>query len=103
MKAINEEYPGLTVICDVALDAYTLSGHDGIIDSNGNINNDQSLEVLSKMAVNFAQVGCSVLAPSDMMDGRIKLIRENLETNGFHDTLILSYSSKFCSNFYFSV
>ncbi len=100
LKAINKEYPDLTVICDIALDAYTLSGHDGIIDSNGNINNDQSLEVLSKMAVNFAQAGCNVLAPSDMMDGRIKLIRENLETNGFHDTLILSYSSKFCSNFY---
>tara|TARA_E500000331_G_C17202684_1_gene689937 strand:+ start:234 stop:1238 length:1005 start_codon:yes stop_codon:yes gene_type:complete len=100
IKSINSEFPDLITICDIALDAYTLSGHDGIIDSDGKIKNDQTLEVLSKMALNFAEAGCSIVAPSDMMDGRIKFIRENLETKGFHDTLILSYSSKFCSNFY---
>ena len=100
IKSINREFPDISTICDIALDAYTLSGHDGIIDSDGKIKNDPTLEVLSKMALNVAEAGCSIIAPSDMMDGRIKLIRENLETKGFHDTLILSYSSKFCSNFY---
>tara|TARA_B100000963_G_scaffold351199_1_gene362461 strand:- start:47 stop:1048 length:1002 start_codon:yes stop_codon:yes gene_type:complete len=100
LKAIRKEFPDLTVICDIALDAYTITGHDGIVDSDGKIDNDKSLEILSKMAINFAQAGSSVLAPSDMMDGRIKFIREQLEKNGFNETLILSYSSKFCSNFY---
>ena len=100
LKAINKEFPELTTICDVALDAYTLSGHDGIIDADGRIKNDHTLEILSKMATNFAEAGCSIVAPSDMMDGRVKHIRENLEAKMFNDTLILSYSSKFCSNFY---
>ena len=100
IKSISKRFPEMIIICDVALDAYTLSGHDGIIDSNGQIDNDFTIDLLSKMAVNFAESGCRVIAPSDMMDGRVKIIRENLEKNGFFDTNILSYSAKFCSNFY---
>ena len=100
LKIIKKEYPELVVICDVALDAYTKSGHDGLLDSNGKINNDKTIEVLKKMSINFAKSGCDVIAPSDMMDGRIKLIREELEMKKFFETCILSYSSKFCSNFY---
>ncbi len=100
LEAIKIEFPELIVICDLALDAYTESGHDGIIDSNGNIDNDNTIKLLSKMAINFASRGCKVLAPSDMMDGRVKIIRETLENQRFFETNILSYSSKFCSNFY---
>ena len=100
VKSISERFPEIITICDVALDSYTLSGHDGIIDSNGHIDNDYTIDLLSKMAVNFAESGCKVVAPSDMMDGRVKIIRENLEKNGFFETNILSYSSKFCSNLY---
>ena len=100
IKSISKRFPEMIIICDVALDAYTLSGHDGIIDANGQIDNDFTIDLLSKMAVNFAGSGCRVIAPSDMMDGRVKIIRENLEKNGFFDTNILSYSAKFCSNFY---
>ncbi len=100
LRKINREFPTLVTICDVSLDSYTVSGHDGITNSKGDIENDQTINVLEKMSLNFAYNGCKVLAPSDMMDGRIKKIRESLEKNGFFDTCILSYSSKFCSNFY---
>ncbi len=82
------------------MDAYTTSGHDGILDKNGHVDNDKTIEILSKMALNFAKSGCDIVAPSDMMDGRIRLIRSNLEKNKYHDTCILSYSTKFCSNLY---
>ena len=84
----------------MALDAYTTKGHDGIVDESGQVNNDQTIEILSKMAILFAANGCEIVAPSDMMDGRIKIIRENLEKEKFKDIVILSYSSKFSSNFY---
>ncbi len=100
LKTINKEFPDILVICDVALDPYTLSGHDGILDSHGEIDNDSTIQILIKMSLNLASSGCEIIAPSDMMDGRIKLIRENLESNKFTNTNILSYSSKFCSNFY---
>ena len=99
-RKLKKEFPELIIICDVALDAYTLSGHDGLVDSLGKIDNDKTIEMLSKMALNFAKSGADIVAPSDMMDGRIKLIRSYLEKNKYHDTCILSYSSKFCSNFY---
>ena len=99
-RKLKKEFPELIIICDVALDAYTLSGHDGLVDSLGKIDNDKTIEILSKMALNFAKSGADIVAPSDMMDGRIKLIRSYLEKNKYHDTCILSYSSKFCSNFY---
>ena len=84
----------------LALDAYTTEGHDGVVDESGHVNNDQTIEILSKMALLFANNGCEIVAPSDMMDGRIKKIREALEKEKFKDTVILSYSSKFSSNFY---
>ena len=100
LKLIKKNFPELIIICDVALDPYTNSGHDGIIDENGSILNDLTIESLAKMSLNLAQAGCEVLAPSDMMDGRIRIIREKLENQNFNDVCILSYSSKFCSNFY---
>ncbi len=100
LKKIHAEFPNLIVICDIALDAYTLSGHDGVVNKDGKIDNDATLDILSKMSLNFASSGCKIIAPSDMMDGRIKVIRESLESNNFSETCILSYSSKFCSNFY---
>ncbi len=100
LRSLNTKFPDLIVICDIALDAYTLSGHDGIINSFGFVDNDMTIQALSEMSLNFAEFGCKVVAPSDMMDGRIKIIRETLEKSGYKDTIILSYSSKFCSNFY---
>ncbi|GIR26085.1 MAG: delta-aminolevulinic acid dehydratase [Alphaproteobacteria bacterium] len=100
LKKVLKEFPDLMIICDVALDPYTTSGHDGIINSNGEIDNDITVQILVKMSLNLASSGCKIIAPSDMMDGRIKIIRENLETNKFSNVNILSYSSKFCSNFY---
>ncbi len=100
LRKLKKRFDNLQVICDVALDAYTTSGHDGIIDKNGVINNDMTIERLSEMSVNFAKNGCDIVAPSDMMDGRVKSIRESLEKNRFSNTCILSYSSKFCSNLY---
>ena len=100
LKLIKKNFPELIIICDVALDPYTVSGHDGILDENGHIMNDSTIDCLVKMSLNLAQAGCEILAPSDMMDGRIKIIREKLEKQNFNDVCILSYSSKFCSNFY---
>ena len=100
LRKITKKFPKLIVICDVALDAYTLSGQDGLTNSSKKIDNDSTIEVLAKMSLNFAENGCHIVVPSDMMDGRIKLIRENLESRKFLDVCILSYSSKFCSNFY---
>ena len=100
LRSLKKKFPDLIVICDVALDAYTISGHDGVLDKSGEVDNDATIEILSKMSLNFVSSGCRIIAPSDMMDGRIKLIREVLENNGFKDTIILSYSSKYCSNFY---
>ena len=77
------------------MDAYTINGHDGVENSFGEIDNDKTIDILSKMALNFAKSGCDIVAPSDMMDGRIKSIRSKLEKNKFINTCILSYSSKF--------
>lgn len=100
LREIKNKCPNISVICDLALDAYTTNGHDGVMDRNGQINNDETIEILSKMALLFSANGCEIVAPSDMMDGRIKIIRETLEKEKFKDTIILSYSSKFSSNFY---
>ena len=100
LREIRKICPNISVICDVALDAFTTKGHDGIVDEAGRVNNDQTIEILSKMALLFAANGCEIVAPSDMMDGRIKIIRAALEEEKFTDTIILSYSSKFSSNFY---
>jgi porphobilinogen synthase len=84
---------------DIALDPYSIHGHDGIV-KNNLILNDETNEVLSKMALSHAMSGADVLAPSDMMDGRVLAIRQELEKNGFHDTSIMSYSAKYASSFY---
>jgi porphobilinogen synthase len=99
VRAIKEAGLTMGVLCDVALDSYTLQGHDGII-VQGEIENDLSVDALIKQALVQAQAGCDVIAPSDMMDGRIGAIRQALEANGFKDTLIMSYAAKYASCFY---
>ena len=99
IKAIKDAAPEIGVMCDVALDCYTDHGHDGVVE-DGKIVNDASLDRLAEQAFIQAHAGADVVAPSDMMDGRVQAIREALEANGFHDTLILSYAAKFASAFY---
>ena len=96
---IKKRYPELVLITDVALDPYTISGHDGII-KNGVVDNDLTLEALKLMSVNLSEAGSDIIAPSDMMDGRIGVIRKALEHSHNKDTIILSYSAKYSSNFY---
>jgi len=90
----------LAVIADVALDPYTSHGHDGVLDENGYVENDRSLSLLVKQALTLAKAGADMVAPSDMMDGRIAGIRESLESNDFVNTIILSYAAKYSSKFY---
>ena len=99
VRAIKSRVPDMGVICDVALDPYTSHGHDGLL-IEGEIANDETLEALVKQSLTQAEAGCDVLAPSDMMDGRIGAIREALEGNGFKNTLIMSYAAKYASAFY---
>ena len=99
VRQIKERFPKLVIITDVALDPYTSSGHDGVI-LDGKIDNDLTLEALSKMSINLASSGADILAPSDMMDGRIGKIRDSLEKNNHKDTILLSYAAKYASNFY---
>tara|TARA_Y100001935_G_scaffold107872_1_gene89538 strand:- start:6518 stop:7513 length:996 start_codon:yes stop_codon:yes gene_type:complete len=99
VRQIKKRFPELVIITDVALDPYTSSGHDGIILDN-KIDNDVTLDALSKMSINLASSGADILAPSDMMDGRIGKIRDSLEKNNFKDTILLSYAAKYASNFY---
>lgn len=96
---INKNFPEIVTIADVALDPYTEHGHDGLY-QDGKVLNDETLEALVTQSLCLANAGATVLAPSDMMDGRIGAIRMALETNNFKDTLILSYAAKFCSKFY---
>ncbi len=100
VKAIKARFPQLGVITDVALDPYTSHGQDGIIDDNGYILNDITKEVLVKQALSHAAAGADVVAPSDMMDGRIGAIREALEASDYVNTMILSYAAKYASSFY---
>ena len=100
ISSIKKSYPDLMVIADVALDPYTNHGHDGLLDKTGDVDNDLTLPVLKEQAVVLAKAGTDIIAPSDMMDGRIKIIRDALEQNDFINTLILAYSAKFSSKFY---
>ena len=100
IKQIKEAFPELIVIVDVALDPYTTHGHDGVLDSNYDVDNDASLLTLKEQALVLAKAGADVIAPSDMMDGRIKLIREALEDNNYKNVVILSYAAKYSSKFY---
>jgi porphobilinogen synthase len=99
VRAVKEACPDLGIICDVALDPYTSHGHDGLL-RDGYVVNDETLEVLCQQAVNQAQAGCDVIAPSDMMDGRVRAIRKALDAAGFHHVQILSYAAKYASAFY---
>ncbi len=100
IQAIHDELPDLAVITDVALDPYTTHGQDGIIDDAGYVLNDETVEMLVRQAVSHADAGADIVAPSDMMDGRIGAIREALEAAGHSNTLILSYAAKYASAFY---
>ena len=100
IRAIKAELPDMLVICDVALDPYTTHGQDGLTDETGYVLNDETTEVLVRQALSHAFAGADVVAPSDMMDGRIEAIREGLEEHGFVHTLILSYAAKYASKFY---
>ncbi len=97
---IKKEFPDLFVICDVALDPYTSHGHDGIVNASGTILNDETVEALKQQAFVLASSGADAVAPSDMMDGRIRAIREHLDQAGLIDTNIISYSAKYASAFY---
>jgi porphobilinogen synthase len=100
VRELKRELPELGIITDVALDPFTSHGQDGLIDDTGYVLNDETVEVLIKQALSHAEAGADVVAPSDMMDGRIGAIRKALEANNFIHTRILSYSAKYASSFY---
>ncbi len=100
VRALKSAQPELGVITDVALDPYTSHGQDGLLDETGYVTNDATIEVLVKQALSHAAAGADVVAPSDMMDGRIGAIREALESNGHLNTRILAYAAKYASSFY---
>ena len=100
VRALKTQYPELGVITDVALDPFTTHGQDGLIDASGYVMNDETVEVLVKQALSHAEAGADVVAPSDMMDGRIGSVRQALEAAGQIHTRILAYSAKYASSFY---
>jgi porphobilinogen synthase len=100
VEALKKSIPELGVITDIALDPYTIHGQDGLIDKEGNILNDETVDLLVKQALCHAKAGADIVAPSDMMDGRVGKIRIALEKNNFINTKILSYSAKYASSFY---
>lgn len=100
VRALKKEFPDLGILTDVALDPYTTHGQDGIINEQSYVLNDVSVETLVKQALMQAHAGVDIIAPSDMMDGRIGAIRDELEAQGFHNTQIMAYSAKYASSFY---
>ena len=99
INSIKKNFKDIGIMCDIALDPYTSHGHDGIL-KNNEIDNDETIKILSKQALIHAKAGCDVIAPSDMMDGRIGLIRKKLDQFNFKNVKILSYAVKYASNFY---
>ncbi|WP_026750367.1 porphobilinogen synthase [Sediminibacterium sp. C3] len=99
IRAIRKHIPEMIIMTDIALDPYSMYGHDGIV-KDQEIDNDTTIKILAKMAVSHAQAGAHFVAPSDMMDGRIAALRQSLENAGFHNTGIMSYSAKYASCFY---
>jgi len=99
VRAIKRAVPEVGILCDVALDPYTTHGHDGVL-IGGRVANDETVEVLARQALIQAEAGCDIIAPSDMMDGRVGAIRSALEERGFRDTLIMAYAAKYASAFY---
>lgn len=100
IRKIKEQFPNLVIFADIALDPFTTHGHDGIIDQNNYVLNDETVEVLCKQALSYAAAGVDFVCPSDMMDGRIAAIRHALDKEGFINTSILAYSAKYASAFY---
>ena len=99
VRAIKSAVPQIGVLCDVALDPYTTHGHDGVL-RDGIVANDETVEILARQAVVQAAAGCDIVAPSDMMDGRVAAIRAALDKEGFKDTMIMAYAAKYASAFY---
>ena len=100
VRALKSRFPALGVITDIALDPYTSHGQDGLVDEAGYVLNDATVELLVEQALVQAEAGSDIVAPSDMMDGRIGAIRDALDANGFQDVAIMSYATKFASAFY---
>jgi len=100
VRAIKQAIPNIAVITDVALDPFTSHGQDGLIDEQGYVLNDETIEVLVKQALSHAAAGADIIAPSDMMDGRVGALRQALESNGFINTCIMAYSAKYASSYY---
>jgi porphobilinogen synthase len=100
VRALKKAFPNLGIITDVALDPFTSHGQDGLIDQQGYVLNDETIDVLVKQALSHAEAGADIVAPSDMMDGRIGAIRQALEAQNYTNTLILAYSAKYASSFY---
>jgi len=100
VRALKKEVPELGVITDVALDPYTSHGQDGLLDASGYVTNDQTVEVLVKQALSHVEAGADIVAPSDMMDGRIGAVRSAFEQAGFKNAMILAYAAKYASSFY---
>ena len=99
IKAIKRRFPEILIVTDIALDPYTSHGHDGLLE-DGKIVNDKTVEILAQMSVVQAEAGSDIVAPSDMMDGRVGAIRESLDEAGFQDTMIMSYTAKYASCLY---
>lgn len=100
VRALKKNFPSMGVITDIALDPYTSHGHDGLLDDQGQVLNDETIVLLVKQALCYAEAGVDVVAPSDMMDGRVGVIRQALEEKGFTNTQIIAYSAKYASHFY---
>ena len=101
IKEVKNACPDMLVMSDVALDPYSSDGHDGVVDpQTGEILNDETLDILAGMAVNRARAGSDIIGPSDMMDGRVAVIRKALDESGYNKTSIMSYTAKYCSSFY---
>lgn len=100
VSTLKETFPDLVVVTDVALDPYSSDGHDGLLADDGRILNDETIEILQRQALSHAKAGADIVSPSDMMDGRVGAIRMALDSEGFSDTSILSYTAKYASAFY---
>jgi porphobilinogen synthase len=100
IRALKQAHPSLTVITDVALDPYNSDGHDGLVAEDGRILNDETVEVLCAQALSHAEAGADIVAPSDMMDGRVAALRDALDIDGFADVSIMSYTAKYASAYY---
>jgi porphobilinogen synthase len=100
LESIKATFPEACIMTDVAMDPYSSDGHDGLVDEDGNILNDETLEILGAMALAQAETGIDIIGPSDMMDGRVEYIRDVLDDNGYEDVSIMSYTAKYASAFY---